>query len=69
MDLESWVLMSSVPIKGGQIVQGLMTDISRQKWMENSQRRKMDEAIERRRQQENFMGMWTEHLGAPADLY
>nr|POF03980.1 histidine kinase 5 [Quercus suber] len=55
MDLESWVLMSSVPIKDGAIVQGLMMDISRQKWMENLQRRKMVQAIERRRQQENFM--------------
>lgn len=36
---------------------GCITDISRQKWMEGFQTRRMLEAVELKRQQENFIDM------------
>jgi len=58
---ETWVLMSAYPEKGedGRLksVFGSITNISQQKWAEDFQKRRMEEAIELKRQQENFIDM------------
>lgn len=41
---------------------GCITDISRQKWAEGFQKRKMLEAVELKRQQENFIDMTVRKL-------
>jgi hypothetical protein len=41
----------------GTYVTGALTDISRQKWMESLQALRRQEAVELKRQQENFMDM------------
>ncbi|CAL3973130.1 unnamed protein product [Diplocarpon coronariae] len=46
-------------------VLGCLTDISRQKWMEGFQTRKMLEAVERKRQQENFIDMTSHEMRNP----
>jgi PAS domain-containing protein len=57
----TWILASAYPEKvdDGTVVGilGCITDISRQKWMEGFQTRKMMEAVELKRQQENFIDM------------
>lgn len=57
---ERWVLFSAYPEKyeSGALksVFGSLTDISKQKWAEGFQKRKMEEAVELKRQQENFIG-------------
>ena len=58
---DTWVLMSAYPEKdeNGQLksVFGSITNISQQKWAEDFQKRRMEEAIELKRQQENFIDM------------
>jgi signal transduction histidine kinase len=58
---ETWILAAGYPIRNpdGSIrsIQGALIDISRQKWMETFQERRMAELIELKRQQENFMDM------------
>lgn len=58
---DTWVLMSAYPEKGpdGKLksVFGSITNISQQKWAEYFQKRRMEEAIELKRQQENFIDM------------
>jgi hypothetical protein len=58
---DTWVLMSAYPErnKDGQLksVFGSITNISQQKWAEDFQKRRMEEAIELKRQQENFIDM------------
>jgi signal transduction histidine kinase/AmiR/NasT family two-component response regulator len=46
-------------------VLGCLTDISRQKWVEGFQARRTDEAIELKRQQENFMDMTSHEARNP----
>jgi signal transduction histidine kinase/AmiR/NasT family two-component response regulator len=46
-------------------VLGCLTDISRQKWAEGFQARRTDEAIELKRQQENFMDMTSHEARNP----
>jgi signal transduction histidine kinase len=46
-------------------VLGCLTDISRQKWAEDFQARRTDEAIELKRQQENFMDMTSHEARNP----
>jgi PAS domain S-box-containing protein len=58
---DTWVLMSAYPEKDehGNLksVFGSITNISQQKWAEDFQKRRMEEAIELKRQQENFIDM------------
>ena len=44
---------------------GCITDISRQKWAEGLQTRKMLEAVELKRQQENFIDMTSQYVSNP----
>ena len=57
---ETWVLASSFPEKteDGRLkgIFGSVTDISTQKFAEGIQKKRMEEAIELKRQQENFVG-------------
>jgi PAS domain-containing protein len=57
----TWILAAAYPERAddGRVVGllGCLTDISKQKWMEGFQTRKMLEAIELKRQQENFIDM------------
>ena len=57
----TWVLMSAFPETDelGQLksIFGSITNISQQKWSEDFQKRRMEEAIELKRQQENFIDM------------
>lgn len=57
---ETWVLASSFPEKAedGKLkgIFGSVTDISTQKFAEGIQKKRMEEAIELKRQQENFVG-------------
>ena len=57
----TWILAAAYPERAtdGTVIGilGCITDISRQKWMEGFQKRKMLEAIELKRQQENFIDM------------
>ncbi|KAI4805032.1 hypothetical protein E4T44_11307, partial [Aureobasidium sp. EXF-8845] len=56
---DRWVLLSAYPEKYEdeklKSVFGSLTDISKQKWAEGVQKRKMEEAVELKRQQENFI--------------
>ncbi|KXT14966.1 hypothetical protein AC579_4395 [Pseudocercospora musae] len=61
---ETWVLTAAYAMRddtdgpygdGIKGVFGCLVDISRQKWMEGFQERQVQEQLERRRQQENFM--------------
>ena len=58
---DTWVLMSVYPERSehGKLksVFGSITNISQQKWAEDFQKRRMEEAIEMKRQQENFIDM------------
>ncbi|EGP83517.1 histidine kinase [Zymoseptoria tritici IPO323] len=58
---ETWILMAGYAVRNadGSIksIQGALIDISRQKWMERSQERRMQELVELKRQQERFMDM------------
>jgi len=57
----TWVLMSAFPEtdEEGNLksIFGSITNISQQKWSEDFQKRRMEEAIELKRQQENFIDM------------
>jgi hypothetical protein len=57
----TWIIAAAYPecLEDGTVVGilGCITDISRQKWMEGFQTRKMMEAVELKRQQENFIDM------------
>lgn len=58
---ETWVLSAGYALKNPdgtvKALQGALIDISRQKWMEGFQDRRLTEAIELKRQQETFMDM------------
>lgn len=66
---ECWVLFSAYPEKHetGELkcVFGSFTDISKQKWAEGFQKRKMEEAVELKRQQENFIDMTSHEMRNP----
>lgn len=57
----AWVIASSYPLLDDQgeveCVQGAMFDISSLKWAETVQRRRVEEALEAKRQQEHFIDM------------
>lgn len=62
---DTWVLFSAYPEKydDGTLksIFGSITNISQQKWAEGLQKRKMEEAVEMKRQQENFIDI-TSHV-------
>ncbi|KAF2150646.1 hypothetical protein K461DRAFT_229577 [Myriangium duriaei CBS 260.36] len=66
---ERWVLFSAYPEKHPndnlKSVFGSFTDISQQKWAEGFQKRKMEEAVELKRQQENFIDMTSHEMRNP----
>ena len=66
---DRWVLFSAYPEKyeDGRLksVFGSLTDISKQKWAEGFQKRKMEEAVELKRQQENFIDITSHEMRNP----
>jgi len=66
---ETWVLFSSYPEKDEagnlKVVFGSITNISEQKWAENIQTKKMEEAVELKRQQENFIDITSHEMRNP----
>ncbi|KAH8679832.1 hypothetical protein BGZ60DRAFT_481319 [Tricladium varicosporioides] len=66
---DTWVLMSAFPEKDehGKLksVFGSITNISSQKSVEDFQKRRMEEAIELKRQQENFIDMTSHEMRNP----
>lgn len=50
---------------GLKSVFGSLTDISQQKWAEDFQKRRMEEAIELKRQQENFIDITSHEMRNP----
>lgn len=70
---ETWVLMSAYPEKdasgGLKSVFGSLTDISQQKWAEDFQKRRMEEAFELKRQQENFIDITSHEMRNPCKLF
>jgi len=65
----TWIIAAAYPERAedGTVVgiSGCITDISRQKWMEGFQTRKMMEAVELKRQQENFIDMTSHEMRNP----
>lgn len=65
----TWVLFSAYPEKYGdgrlKSVFGSITNISQQKWAEGIQTRKMEEAVELKRQQENFIDITSHEMRNP----
>ncbi|KAF1988615.1 hypothetical protein K402DRAFT_419437 [Aulographum hederae CBS 113979] len=77
---DTWVLFSAYPEKytedtlvlGGKYAEGNLksvfgsiTNISAQKWAENFQKRKVEEAVELKRQQENFIDITSHEMRNP----
>ncbi|EHL03523.1 putative Autoinducer 2 sensor kinase/phosphatase luxQ [Glarea lozoyensis 74030] len=66
---DTWVLMSAYPEKdengGLKSVFGSITNISAQKSAEDFQKRRMEEAMELKRQQENFIDMTSHEMRNP----
>ena len=73
---DTWVLFSAFPetysealpgVPRGKLksVFGSLTDISQQKWAETFQKRKMEEAVELKRQQENFIDITSHEMRNP----
>lgn len=66
---ETWVLGNTYPEKGldGEIkrIFGSVTDISTQKYAEELQKRRMEEAVELKRQQENFIDITSHEMRNP----
>ncbi|KAL8921096.1 MAG: hypothetical protein Q9172_004189 [Xanthocarpia lactea] len=58
---DTWVLASAFPEKYSdgrlKVIFGSITNISQQKWAEHLEKRKMEEAVEMKRQQENFVSI------------
>lgn len=66
---DTWVLFSAFPevYETGMLksVFGSITNISQQKWAEGFQKRKMEEAVELKRQQENFIDITSHEMRNP----
>lgn len=66
---DTWALMNCTSLRDGDdnllSIFGCITDISHQKWAEEFQKRKTDEAIELKRQQENFIDMTSHEMRNP----
>lgn len=67
--IQTWALMSAYPEKDEtgavKAIFGCLTDISEQKWAENFQKQRRDEAMELKRQQENFIDMTSHEMRNP----
>jgi PAS domain S-box-containing protein len=67
--IDTWVLMSAYPEKDAngdlKSIFGCMTDISQQKWAENFQKLRREEALEMKRQQENFIDITSHEMRNP----
>lgn len=66
---DTWVLFSAYPevtqLGTLKSVFGSVTNISQQKWSEGFQKRKMEEAVELKRQQENFIDITSHEMRNP----
>ncbi|KAL8802736.1 MAG: hypothetical protein Q9182_003634, partial [Xanthomendoza sp. 2 TL-2023] len=66
---DTWVLASAFPEKNNdgrlRIIFGSITNISQQKWAEHLEKRKMEEAVEMKRQQENFIDITSHEMRNP----
>ncbi|KAK0731525.1 hypothetical protein B0H67DRAFT_457746, partial [Lasiosphaeris hirsuta] len=67
--VDTWALMSAFPEKdelgGLKSIFGCITDISQQKWAEDFQKQRRDEAVELKRQQENFIDITSHEMRNP----
>ncbi|KAL2165557.1 hypothetical protein VTH06DRAFT_859 [Thermothelomyces fergusii] len=67
--VDVWALMSAYPERNelGELksIFGCITDISQQKWAESVQKRRRDEAVELKRQQENFIDITSHEMRNP----
>ncbi|KHN96745.1 ATPase-like, ATP-binding domain protein [Metarhizium album ARSEF 1941] len=67
--IDTWVLMSAFPEKtldgGLKSIFGCITDISSQKWAEKVQNERREEAVELKRQQENFIDITSHEMRNP----
>ncbi len=66
---DTWVLASAFPEKDKdgkvKVIYGSITDISQQKWAEYFEKRRMEEAVEMKRQQENFVDITSHEMRNP----
>lgn len=66
---DTWALASAFPEKGVdgsvKVIFGSVTDISQQKWAEHFEKRRMEEAVEMKRQQENFIDITSHEMRNP----
>ncbi|OAA81599.1 ethylene receptor [Akanthomyces lecanii RCEF 1005] len=67
--MDTWVLMSAFPEQNAdgvlKSIFGCITDISSQKWAERVQRERREEAVELKRQQENFIDITSHEMRNP----
>ncbi|PHH90148.1 hypothetical protein CDD83_4395 [Cordyceps sp. RAO-2017] len=67
--MDTWVLMSAYPEKNSdgdlKSIFGCITDISSQKWAEKVQSERREEAVELKRQQENFIDITSHEMRNP----
>ncbi|KAK1752528.1 hypothetical protein QBC47DRAFT_59888 [Echria macrotheca] len=67
--VDNWALMSAYPETDEhgvlKSIFGCMTDISQQKWAEDFQKQRRDEAVELKRQQENFIDITSHEMRNP----
>ena len=67
--IDTWVLMSAYPEKTPEgylkSIFGCITDISSQKWAEKVQNERREEAVELKRQQENFIDITSHEMRNP----
>lgn len=66
---DTWVLASAYPEKNQdgklKVIFGSITNISQQKWAEHFEKRRMEEAVEMKRQQENFIDITSHEMRNP----
>ena len=66
---DTWVLASAYPEKCDdgklKVIFGSITNISQQKWAEYFEKRRMEEAVELKRQQENFIDITSHEMRNP----
>ena len=66
---DTWVLASAFPERNAdgrvKVIFGSITDISQQKWAEHFEKRRMEEAVEMKRQQENFIDITSHEMRNP----
>ncbi|KAK4100693.1 hypothetical protein N658DRAFT_450751 [Parathielavia hyrcaniae] len=67
--VDVWALMSAYPetdeLGGLKSIFGCITDISQQKWAEDFQKQRREEAVELKRQQENFIDITSHEMRNP----